>query len=149
MDRHPSSGAVGRGLAGLVLVCLGLTGCGATGTDGTSTGTTVESSGPVTQSTTLPADWPAGVTLPVGATVSYTTSTDEGMSALFSAPQDLATLRQWFEEVATELGYERISDESFVGMLSTSWSDGDVTISVIATPASGRTSGLLLVEPTG
>ena len=160
MRPHRPSGAFRRGIGGAAVVVLTLTGCagglppGAVGervsgavTPGLDVAPDVQTSGPVVQSAGLPADWPTGLTLPDGATVTWSTTDDTGMSVLFDAPQDLASLRSWFDGVVTGLGYERKTDDSFVGMLSTSWTDGEVTISVTATPVEDRTSGVLLVQP--
>ena len=159
MRRGLPSGVLRRGLGGLA-VALALTGCagaapvGTVGepvsgavTPGPDIAPDVQTSGPVEQSAGLPTDWPAGLILPDGATVTWSTTDDTGMSVLFDAPQDLPALRSWFDGVVTGLGYARKTDDSFVGMLSTSWTDGAVTISVTATPVDDRTSGVLLVQP--
>lgn len=165
MDRPPTTAALRRTVAG-VLAGVALVGCTAgdpvgvtvspvvtaipadvAASGGTAPTDDVQTSGPVVQSTTLPPEWPAGLTFPEGTTIVYSTTDETGMSVLFDAPQDLPTLRAWFDGVVTGLGYERKSDEGFVDMLSTSWTDGDVTVSVTATPVDGRTSGVLLVQP--
>ncbi len=160
MPRRPPPGLLRRGVGGAAVLMFSLAGC-ATGPSGTVLGEPVsgavtpgtdiapdeQTSGPVLQSAGLPADWPAGLTLPDGASGTWSTTDDTGMSVLFDAPQDLPTLRSWFDGVVTGLGYARKTDDSFVGMLSTSWTDGDVTISVTATPVDDRTSGVLLVQP--
>lgn len=133
-----------RGAAMLAATVLGLGGC-TSGPVAVATQST-EPSGPVVQSTGLPGGWPTGLAIPEGATVTYSTTDDTSMSVLFDAPQDLATLRAFFDGAVTDLGYRRKSDESFVDMLSASWTDGATTISVTATPVADRTSGLLHVQ---
>ncbi|WP_111766811.1 hypothetical protein [Nakamurella deserti] len=168
MHRRPLCPVPRRGVVGVLLAALTLTACAAadrTGSrstasavvtevpadvaasGGTAPTDDVQTSGPVTQSTALPTGWPPGLTFPEGTTITWSTTDDTGMSVLFDAPQDLATLRSYFDGVVTALGYERKTDEGFVDMLSTSWAADGVTVSVTATPVDGRTSGVLQVQP--
>jgi hypothetical protein len=143
VDRRPLLGASRRAVAALTLATVGLGGCGS---GAGSPVQSAESSGPVVQSTTLPAEWPAGLTLPDGASVTYSTTDGSTLSAMFDAPQDLPTLRIWFDGVLTELGSELETDASFAEVLATKWSDGTTTISVTATPVETGSSGLVVVE---
>lgn len=163
MSLHSFSGAVRGGVVVVVLGALTLTGCGGTGATSATTvdpgaasasddpGSTdpATSAGSVVQGTTVPADWPAGLDLPTGATLLYSTVDADGMSVLFDAPQDLQALETFFDTSVTALGYGPESDNGFVDMLSRSWTDGTSVIAVTATPVDGRTSGILMVRPAG